>query len=520
MEIIKTITQEYTPKAVMKILYVVDELSYADHIAIAYLSGVSKSLGHESYFCSIDRMNLSEKVSEIKPEIVAYSFHNSGFDDIVEAHARAKKIHSFVSIGGGPEPSFSPERFGETGMDAYCVGEGEGPWKDFLIAIDEGRSYHDIPNLITDKGVNPVRSLVADLDELPMPDRDLTIANSYLRHTSKKTFYLTRGCPFKCTYCYNSMYHEMYKGKGKFVRRFSVDRMIAEMKDVKSKYKMDFIRIGDDLFAIKVDDWIEEFADKYSREIGVPFTCYLRLDLVGHRLLKALKKAGCYSVKLSLDSVNEDVRNNILKRGAGRGRDLEMLVKNVRLFREYGINTWVNYMLAVPGTSMQDDIDTIHFSRKAKVTLPHYSMLVPTKGTEIYDYCVENKLIDPRHFNDDMSGCSEPSTLNCFSEKRKRISYNVYLLGPLVSKLPSFLFLYQLGILVIKYVPPNPLFRWIRNTFFEYYNEHKIFKLDPNEDPDAKPVRDHQKGTQEERSPKRRRQSESSVEYWDSDVWS
>ena len=44
----------------MKILYVVDELGYADHIAVAYLSGVSKSLGHESYFCSIDRMDLPD----------------------------------------------------------------------------------------------------------------------------------------------------------------------------------------------------------------------------------------------------------------------------------------------------------------------------------------------------------------------------------------------------------------------------------------------------------------------------
>ena len=498
----------------MKILYTIDELAYADHIAVAYLSGVSKAMGHESHFCSIDRMNLSDKVREVRPDIIAYSFHNSGFDDIVASHSEAKKHHSFISIAGGPDPSFSPERFNESGMDAYCVGEGEGPWQDFLTAVDRGEPYHDIPNLITEKGVNPVRTLVGELDELPMPDRDLIIANSYLRNASKKTFYLTRGCPFKCTYCYNSMFHNLYKGKGKFVRRFSVDRVIAEMKDVKSKYKMDFVRIGDDLFAIKVDDWLEEFAEKYSKEIGVPFSCYLRLDLVGDRLLKALKKAGCYSVKLSLDSVNEHVRNNVIKRGAGKGRDLQMLTENVRKFHEYGINTWVNYMLTVPETSLQDDIDTIHFSKRAKVTLPHYSTLVPTKGTEIYDYCVEKRLFDPKNHNDDMSGVSEPSTLNCFSERRKRISYNIYLLGPFISKWPWFF--YRLGILIIKWVPPNRLFLWIRNTFFEYYNEHKIFKLDPTEDSDAKPVRDYQKGNQEERAPSKRVHTEHS----DSAVWS
>ena len=500
----------------MKILYTVDELGYADHIAIAYLSGVSKSLGHKSYFCSIDRTNLSDKVIEVRPDIVAYSFHNSGFDNIVAANSDAKKHHPFISIGGGPEPTFSSERFEETGMDAYCVGEGEEAWKDFLIAVDRRQPYHAIPNLITEKGANPVRPLISDIDKLPMPDRDLTIANSYLRNASKKTFYLTRGCPFKCTYCYNSMYHKIYKGKGKFVRRFSVDRVIAEMKDVQSKYKMDFIRIGDDLFATKVDDWLEEFAEKFSKEIGIPFNCYLRLDLVGHRLLRALKKAGCYSVKLSLDSVNEHVRNNVLKRGAGRGRDLGMLIKNVRLFHEYGINTWVNYMLTVPGTSLQDGIDTIHFSKRARVTLPHYSTLVPTKGVAIYEHCVEKGLIDLVTHNDDMSGCSQPSKLNCFSERRKRISYNIYLLGPFITKWPWHL--YRLGILLIKWIPPNRLFLWIRNSFFEYYNDHKIFKLDPDEDPEARPVRDYQKGIHEERDPGQRTISRKDKRS-DSSVW-
>ena len=209
----------------MKILYAIDELGYADHIAIAYLSGVSHSLGQKSYFCSIDRTNLSDMVRKVRPDIVAYSFHNSGFDDIVKAHSVAKKNHPYISIGGGPEPTFSPERFKETGMDAYCVGEGEGAWKDFLTAVDSAQPYHGISNLITEKGANPLRPLIGDLDELPMPDRDLTIANSYLRKASKKTFYFTRGCPFKCTYCYNSKYHEIYRGKGKFVRRFSVDRV-------------------------------------------------------------------------------------------------------------------------------------------------------------------------------------------------------------------------------------------------------------------------------------------------------
>ena len=94
----------------MEILYVVDELGYADHIAVAYLSGVSKELGHQSHFCSIDRTNLSDKVVEIKPDVVAYSFHNSGFDDIVSSHNSAKEKHNFVFSGLSPDKKL-PEIF-------------------------------------------------------------------------------------------------------------------------------------------------------------------------------------------------------------------------------------------------------------------------------------------------------------------------------------------------------------------------------------------------------------------------
>lgn len=57
---------------------------------------------------------------------------------------------------------------------------------------------------------------------------------------------------------------------------------------------MDFVKFGDDLFAAKTDDWMEEFVEKYSKRIGIPFNCFLRFDTVEDELLKLLKKAGCF----------------------------------------------------------------------------------------------------------------------------------------------------------------------------------------------------------------------------------
>lgn len=455
----------------MKVLFVIHQLDFADHIAISYLSAIAKEQNHSTYFCSLDSHSLTSMVDKTKPDVVAYSVNIVGFSKIVKAHKEAKRIHNFISIMGGPHATFSPETFSESGMDAYCVGEGEYAFRDFLIKIEKQESFDNVENIITNNRINPVRPLINNLDELPVADRDLVLSNSFLRKTPKKTFYATRGCPFQCAYCCNNYYHKLYKGKGPIVRRFSVERLIREIESVRNNYRMDFIKFGDDLFAMRADEWLENFAEQYSTRVGIPFNCYLRLDTVNDNLLNLLKKAGCYSVHLSLDSTSKFIRDKILERSM-HSENAEARLKKIR---DYGINTWVNYMLAIPESTLRDDLETIYFSKRSKVTYPAYSTTVPMKGTKLYYYCLEHNYIDPERHKGDMTGCWDKSTLSCFSEKEKNIRYNIFLLGALISKLPFPL--ERIAIWLITLIPPNKLFKFIRQSFYNYNIANKIFKL-------------------------------------------
>lgn len=454
-----------------KVLFVITQLDYADHIAVPFLSSVAKLHGWRTALCVLDSDDFLKTLDSFMPEVVAYSANVIGFDTIRTAHEAARRQHDFISIMGGPQATFSPETFDQSGIDAYCVGEGEEAFGEFLDRVESGLSFGDVPNIISKNGVNPVRPLVRSLDGLPLPDRDITLSHSYLKDTPKKTFYATRGCPYKCTYCCNNLYHELYRGKGQFVRRFSVERVISEIEYVKSKYRTDFVKFGDDCFALRADPWVEEFADKYSKRIGIPFNCYLRLDTVDDELLRLLKKAGCYSVHLSVDSTSKHVREKVFKRNM-RDIDIEGTLKKIH---SYGINTWVNYMLAAPESTLEDDLATIRMSKKGEVTYPSYSTTVPMFGTDLYDYCLAHGLLDVDSHKSDMTGCSERSTLTCFSDKEKDIRFNIYLLGALISKLPFPLD--SLAVQMIKVIPPNRLFKKLRQKIYLYYIEKKIFKL-------------------------------------------
>jgi radical SAM superfamily enzyme YgiQ (UPF0313 family) len=455
----------------MNVLFVIAQLDYADHIALGFLSSVAKERGWQTSLCVLANDDLELCLKQALPEVVAYSANVIGFASICMAHKLAKENHSFVSILGGPQATFSPETFSESGMDAYCVGEGEGAFGEFLDRIHNRQPFDDIPNLITHVAHNPVRPLIPNLDDLPFPDRDLTLSHSYLKSTEKKTFYATRGCPYKCTYCCNNHYHELYRGKGKFVRRFSVERLLNEIEYVRDRYRMEFIKFGDDCFALTADAWLEEFAEKYSKRITLPFNCFLRLDTLDDNLLKLLKKSGCYSVHLSVDSTSKHVRENVFKRNF-RDIDIEGTLLKIN---SYGINTWVNFMLAAPDSTLEDDLATISMSKKGHVTYPSYSTTVPTFGTELYDYSVAHSLLDAANHRSDMTGCSERSTLSCFSQKERDIRYNIYLLGAIISKLPFPLD--RLATHLIKVVPPFNLFRKVRQIVYLYYIENKIFKL-------------------------------------------
>jgi len=457
----------------VKILFVVPQLDYADHISISYLSAVAKELGHETSFC-----NLNSKAYQNcpdTPDIFAYSTTIKHFEKICSFNKWMKQFNkNFISILGGSHATFAPETFKQSGMDYYCVGEGEGAFKDFLMDVDKKCCVSSsIPNLISKTSVNPVsvRPLIKDLDSLPFPDRDLTLANSYLKDIPKKTFYTSRGCPYSCSYCANNHYNKMHRGQ-KIVRRFSVDRIIDEIKYVKSKYRCEFIKFGDDVFALKVDDWFREFSLKYKEQVNLSFNCFLRIDSVNDDLLKLLSEAGCHSVHLSIDSTNDLIRDCVLTRKSKL--DTEEMIDTLKLIYSYGIKTWVNYMLAAPLSTLSDDVSTIRVSKAGKVSYTHYSMTDPIKGTDLYEYCLTNGYID-KSYSGDMSNCTVRSVLKCFTNKEKDIRYNVYLLGALGVKLP-YCFL-RLFIFILNVVKPNRFFEWVHKKYYKYNIERIIYKL-------------------------------------------
>ncbi len=311
----------------MKILFIIKHIDYIDPMGIMLLSALAKKEGYATYLNILSNGGLIEKVEEIKPDIVAYSAKTGEHKYYLDANKTIKsQFPEIFSIMGGPHCTFFPESVNEGNLDVICVGEGDLAWPEFLRAFKKKEAIDNIANIYTKQaylaGQPPIiRPKNEDLDALPFLDRDLVYREFPILGKFPLRSYMTgRGCPNFCTYCFNHIYNKLYQGKGKMCNRYSVDRICAELRELKEKYPTQLVKFYDDVFVFAEDEWFNEFIEKYPREVGLPFTFLTRADYLTESMLLKLKKAGMISISMSIEAGNDEVRNKILKRNMPRDR--------------------------------------------------------------------------------------------------------------------------------------------------------------------------------------------------------
>ncbi|HEY52453.1 MAG TPA: B12-binding domain-containing radical SAM protein [Caldilineae bacterium] len=377
----------------MRVLFVEKQLDYEPQ-GTMQLSSVLKEAGHDVALTIAAQEDALEFAYEYQPDVLAYSVmtgsHHYYFDLNRQIKERLNGKNVF-SMFGGPHPTFFPEMIAEPGVDGLCIGEGEGPIVDLVNALGNGGVKPDIPNwwLNIDGEVikNPVRQLLRSLGDLPRPDRHLIYdKHVYMREAPVKHFMGSRGCPYQCTYCFNHAYYQIYKGEKRGSQR-PVDTIIDEVNWVRANWPLENVVFIDDLFII-FDDWLEEFAEKWPKEVGLPFFCNVRADLLvkGPHKVDLLKKAGCGTVSMGIEAANDRIRVKLLKRRMTR----EDMIQAGNMVRDAGIHITSTNILGLPTSTLEDDLDTMRLNAAARISYAHAFIFQPYPGTELGQYAQDH----------------------------------------------------------------------------------------------------------------------------------
>lgn len=379
----------------MRILFICKDINLSEPMGILSLSAVLRKAGHETCLALAERRGVLARVRDFQPDILAYSVTTGFYRYYLDLNRQlkaelARNGQQVLTLIGGPHATFFPEMLESDGVDVICRGEGEDAIVDFANALELGKDYSLIQNLWvkTSNGIirNEMRPLIADLDRLPFPDRDLLFSlDSYTRDSPMKIVFTSRGCPYLCTYCFNHKYNSLYRGKGEIVRYRSVDNVLAEIKDVSSKWPLKHVFFLSDTFILD-RAWVSEFAERYSTEIKLPFTCNVRANLVDEQVASDLKKAGCVSVLFGVESGDEQMRNNILKRQMSD----EVLLRAGELLRAANICLYTQNILALPGESFSQALSTMELNQRLRPAYAWASIFTPYPSNELTEYAIQN----------------------------------------------------------------------------------------------------------------------------------
>lgn len=338
-----------------------------------------------------DDTKLEKIILDFKPDIVGVtSLTGVGILDCLGVAKVAKK-HGARVVWGGTHASFFPKQTLENQyVDFVVIGEGEITFRELLEALAERKSMRKIEGLgFKEKDkvqINPQREFIKNLDNFPMPAWDLIEVERYIYSfpgiKRKIDMVTSRGCPHRCTFCYNQKFNKrQWRGR-------SAEKIIEEVKYLKDHYDIDGVRFDDDLFTADKER-LKKFNRLNQKTTKIKWDANCRInDMVNEDFLKEIKKGGCVRLTVGVESGCERMLKFLKK-----DITLDQIYQAFKLASQYHIMTAPSIMVGLPTETKEEVKATLAMAKKIEASHVSIGIYVPYPGAELSDYCQKNKLI-------------------------------------------------------------------------------------------------------------------------------
>lgn len=373
-------------------------------INLAYLTHALKKSGHmvglwlQDVHHGPDR-ELTRLLDNARFDVVGLGFVAGYYQyrkarGLSDAINKSKTRKDFVYVIGGHGPGAEPAWFkDQMGADTVVVGDGD---QAICHIAETGQ-----------KGI--IEGMVCNVDEAPLrayPDFPLDIYRLIRWPTSERTDFCfpilsSRGCKWSCSFCYRMR-------KGFHVR--SVESIMEEIKWLHDTIQINHFQFADELLMASAER-TEEICTALQRlPFPIKWDCNGRLNFAKPGILKLMKKAGCCYVNYGIESLSQDLLNQM-----GKGLTVDRIHAGVEATLKAGLSPGLNLIWGFPG-------DSIHNLREAVAFLKRYDPcdelrtirpVTPYPGTKLYREAIEMGLLEgPKDFYERKHVNSDLLTVN------------------------------------------------------------------------------------------------------------
>ena len=335
---------------------------------------------------------IASRLAQKKPEFVCFSVYVWNRVILENTCLELKKIlPNCICIAGGPEVTADPLSF--KSFDFMIAGQGERAMVELLNQSSLNNFCDSATANSSEKSTqtgfafgiqgiyqsekspqgdsNPAEVVRA----CPLPP-DMT-ASPYLDGTLDVSKYggalweLARGCPFKCSYCYES------KGEKK-IAYFPLERLEKEIelfakKNISQVFVLDPTYNASKERAIKMLKIIEKKAP------GMFFYFEARAEFIDRELAHAFSRIPC-CLQIGLQSANPEVLKNV-----HRTLDKKKFVKNIGFLNEEGVTFGFDLIYGLPGDNFKGFCDSIDFALELYPNNLELFCLSVLPGTDLHD---------------------------------------------------------------------------------------------------------------------------------------
>jgi len=390
----------------MKILFL--QPNYDAHVihpplGLGYLASFLEKEGHQVSLFDGTLHNATLEdfllvISEFKPDLVGISVLTRGHNRTRKIIKRIKKrFRKLPIVIGGTQVTAAPKIvLKDLNADFAIVGEGEITFSELVKTLENRKkSFAKINGLAYKTATGRIkitqpRELIANLDSLPFPAWHLMSPKKYriapilepARAHPIAPVLTSRGCPYNCSFCASNV---TWKRR---LRLRSIENVIEEIKMLKRKFGVKEIHFCDDNFTMDIKR-AEKMCNALIKEkINLPWQCPngVRIDRLTLPLLRKMKKAGCYSVGLGIESGNQ----KMLKR-ANKQLNLKVVPRALRNLRKTGIDSYGFFILGLPGETKKTIQDTINFALKNPFDRAWFNIFTPYPGSSAFDEWIDNR---------------------------------------------------------------------------------------------------------------------------------
>jgi len=170
-----------------------------------------------------------------------------------------------------------------------------------------------------------------------------------------------------------------FNGGGSYSRVRSAKSLLAELKYLKNKYKVDSFYFIDDLFTINKENVLEFCQGLKKQHLNLLWGCSSKVSTLNEEIIKNMVLAGCIQMDFGVERGSNEALNLVKK-----GITVEMVEKVFSLCHKYNIRTFANFLVNLPKETEKDLEDIIKLIKRLNSEIVSLNIFTPYPGTEIY----------------------------------------------------------------------------------------------------------------------------------------